>query len=69
MNFNHNKLAKDILNKRTKDDLSFRAIEIATKGKLNKTTLQRIEDKTQEPKASTLADICTWLNVPVQNYF
>lgn len=67
--FNGAKLAKDILAKRNKESLSFRTIESETKGKLTISTLQRLEDNTQEPKASTLGDVCNWLGKPVANYY
>jgi len=62
-------LAKDILAKRNKENLSFRQIEKTTKGRLTVSTLQRLEDNTQEPKASTVADVCNWLGKPVATYF
>jgi hypothetical protein len=67
--FDSKLFAKDILKKRTTDGLTFRAIHAATKGKLSISTLQRIEAGTQVPTAETLADVCNWLKIPVQNYF
>lgn len=69
LKFNVKKLAADILAKRTAENLNFRGIEKDTKGKLTISTLQRLEAATQEPKASTLADVCNWLNKPITNYF
>jgi hypothetical protein len=67
--FNGAKLAKDILAKRNKENLSFRGIEKTTKGKLTISTLQRLEDNTQEPKASTLGDVCNWLGKDISIYY
>jgi len=69
MKFDLKKLSKDVLQKRTDKDLSFRSIEKETKKRLSITTLQRIEAGTQIPRADTLADVCSWLGKPVQNYF
>lgn len=65
--FKLDKLAKAILAKRTKDDLSFRAIE--TKTGISKATLQRIEAGALMPSAASLGEICTWLELPVNNFF
>lgn len=69
MKFDIKKLAKDVLEKRTKDNLTFRSIAKATKNKVTTTTLQRIEAATQVPRTDTFGIICGWLGKPVQNYF
>lgn len=67
--FNSKKLARAILAKRNKEGLTFRAIQISTKGKVIGATLCRIEAETQLPNAETLADICNWLDLPVQTFY
>jgi transcriptional regulator with XRE-family HTH domain len=65
--FNLKKMAKDILAKRNKEDLSFRQIE--TKTGINKAILYRIEAEKGAPSIDVLPDICNWLGVDVQTYF
>lgn len=67
--FNSKKLARAILSKRTKEGLTFRAIQKMTKEKVIGATLCRIEAETQLPNAETLADICNWLGLDVQNFY
>lgn len=67
--FNLSKLAKAILAKRVKENLNFRGIEAATKGKLPKATLHRIEAEQTSPSPAVLAEICNWLGVEVQTFF
>ena len=69
MKFDLKLLAKDVLAKRVKDNLTFRGIQKETKGKVMSATLQRIEAATQMPRADTLGDICQWLGKPVNHYF
>lgn len=67
--FNAKKLADDILAKRTKEDLTFRAIEKTTRGKVSRAVLQKTEGKHTTPSVDSLVAICNWLGKSVQNYF
>ena len=67
--FNAKKLAKAILDKRIKDDLSFKAITKNTKGALHYATLQRVEGEVAMPSAAILGDICNWLELPVSTFY
>jgi hypothetical protein len=67
--FNLSKLAKAILDKRTKDNLTFRGIAKTTKNALPHSTLHRIEDQAAVPSATVLGAICNWLGQPVSNFF
>lgn len=68
-NFNLKKLAKDILAKRTKENISFRDITKQLKSKVHFSSVQRIEDATQMPSAETLGVLCDWLSKPVSEYY
>ena len=60
-------LAADILAKREKKDLSFRAIESETG--IPKTTLADIEAARSMPKVDTYAQVAKWLGKPFNYYF
>lgn len=67
--FNSKKFAKAILDKRTREGLTFRAIQKSTKDRITGGTLCRLEAETQLPNAETLADVCNWLGLPVQTFY
>lgn len=67
--FKQSQLAKDILTKRIKDNLSFSQVAELLNDKISKSSLHRLEDKGQSPSAEVLADICNWLGKPVSYYF
>lgn len=60
-------LAKDILDKRIKDNLSFRAIYAETG--LHPSQLQNVEACNTAPSADKFAAIITWLSVDANRYF
>lgn len=67
MKFDSKLLAKDVLAKREKDNLTFRAIQ-KTSG-IKPSQLYGIEAGNTIPTCDTLANILTWLNQPVEKYF
>lgn len=66
LKFRAKKLSKAILDKRTKDNLSFRNIQ--DQSGIDKSTLQRIEDGAAVPNVETFASICHWLNKPITEF-
>jgi len=67
--FNPKKLAAAILKKRTAENLDFRKIEAMTNGRVNRSTLYRVEACISSPSPDMLADICNWLGQDVQTFF
>lgn len=65
--FNASKLAKAVINKRIKDNLSLRDIE-KSEG-ISITTIRKVEAQTMVPGADNLAKICNWLGKNVQDFF
>lgn len=65
--FNFKKLSKDILAKREKDNLTFRAI--AKETKMNPMLIHSMEAGTSVPSCANLAKVCSWLNKGPELYF
>jgi hypothetical protein len=64
--FNRKQLAKDMLAKRTKENLSTR--KAADQAKVNYQTFNNVEFE-KDCKPATLGKLCNWLGVQVQKYF
>jgi hypothetical protein len=60
------KFAGDILDKRTKDDVSFRQLQALLS--VDKQVLHKAESGGM-PKLETFFVICRWLDKPMENYF
>ena len=65
--FDLKQFSKDILAKRTKDDLSFRDIETSTG--INKATIHRIETGDTVPGVTVYGHIVAWLKKNPADYF
>lgn len=61
LTFDRAALAKAILAKRTKDDLSFGQIQDSHG--IGKSKLHAMEDQAHSPNSDTLAIVCDWLDV------
>jgi DNA-binding Xre family transcriptional regulator len=64
--YNGAKLAKDLLERRERENIPF--AQIAEETGIPATMVHRIETG-ENIAVNTLASICNWLGVPVQNYF
>lgn len=65
--FDYKSLSRDILNKRTKEGLSFRAIEKATKIPVH--IVYSMEEAKRIPSCANLALVLTWLGKTANTYF
>jgi transcriptional regulator with XRE-family HTH domain len=65
--FNNAALAKAIIDKRTRDNISVRAMREQTGMPI--TLIFRLEAETREPTLNEYAVLCEWLNVPLTHFF